>query len=255
MPVNTVQNLLAWATRNGAKFPSFELKDRTIYSKNTIKSGDLICFIPENLLLSVSVCRETVLGKKLVKIFKDHDLTNQDKYPHSLDLIIMTMFLASNRNMETEFFYAYISSLPQQYDLPICWPKDTIDMLLQNTNLHFMTLQKLEWVDKLVSTMTENDISITKQDFIWGLATISSRAFPKSTFTLNPDLLNDWVSISEICLYPLLDMFNHNPDCKLTWKMGDDGVRFVAGMDMPLGEVFNNYGPKGNENLLSNYIK
>nr|KAJ3421573.1 hypothetical protein HK105_003056 [Polyrhizophydium stewartii] len=47
---------------------------------------------------------------------------------------------------------------------------------------------------------------------------------------------------------------NHKRGHKIEWKMSSDGVAFVAVDGTARGsELLNNYGPKGNENLLSNY--
>ncbi|KAJ3387342.1 hypothetical protein HDU84_000915 [Entophlyctis sp. JEL0112] len=60
---------------------------------------------------------------------------------------------------------------------------------------------------------------------------------------------------SELCLYPVLDMINHKRNQKIEWNTRvSPGVSFLAPEEIPEGEiVWNNYGSKGNENLLANY--
>ena len=49
-------------------------------------------------------------------------------------------------------------------------------------------------------------------------------------------------------------MLNHKRNQKIDWLMSDNGVAFVSREPISAGsQVFNNYGAKGNENLLGSY--
>jgi hypothetical protein len=56
------------------------------------------------------------------------------------------------------------------------------------------------------------------------------------------------------CLLPLLDMLNHWPGTKISWLSTPNHIEFVneANIDAQR-QVYNNYGPKGNEELLMSY--
>ncbi|KAJ3346382.1 hypothetical protein HDU91_007052 [Kappamyces sp. JEL0680] len=137
-----------------------------------------------------------------------------------------------------------------------------------------MTLERLAWLEKVVDKINHcagkffSGAALHLKEFLWAYASITSRAFPKSSTakksqpTSSTDPEEDWVTISEICLYPVLDMLNHKRNFKIEWVMSDEGVSFVSREPISaFSQVFNNYGelvcltagPKGNENLLANY--
>ncbi len=112
---------------------------------------------------------------------------------------------------------------------------------------------------------------LSLKQFFWAFCSISSRAFPRlqqesssaehsstdTTPTQKTIVTNTpGQAFNEICLYPFLDMLNHQRAHPIEWntKRVDGHVAFIALKQVSKGqEVFNNYGAKGNENLLSNY--
>ena len=47
---------------------------------------------------------------------------------------------------------------------------------------------------------------------------------------------------------PILDVANHNPCVRVVWIIGEDGYTLLNEDVVCAGEqIFNNYGPKGNE--------
>ncbi|KAI9225116.1 hypothetical protein BC828DRAFT_401605 [Blastocladiella britannica] len=59
-----------------------------------------------------------------------------------------------------------------------------------------------------------------------------------------------------LALWPFFDMLNHRRGQSMTWDAvrRPGGITFVTGADMAEGdEVFNSYGPKGNDELLLSY--
>ena len=60
---------------------------------------------------------------------------------------------------------------------------------------------------------------------------------------------------SKPALFPLLDILNHKPRTKITWQAGNGAVSFIAEENLEEGvEVFNNYGPKPNQQCLCPFI-
>jgi len=56
------------------------------------------------------------------------------------------------------------------------------------------------------------------------------------------------------CLLPLFDLLNHRSSQAITWEASNDCIVFTAQQDIAVGdEVFNNYGSRGNEQLLFYY--
>ncbi|KAG7734202.1 hypothetical protein KL930_005166 [Ogataea haglerorum] len=83
--------------------------------------------------------------------------------------------------------------------------------------------------------------------FLWAHLIVTSRSFPYKL--IDPESPDD-----AVMLLPVIDLFNHKPRSKVTWKTSSVGfeLRLQSGTDIN-GELFNNYGPKGNEELLMGY--
>lgn len=75
----------------------------------------------------------------------------------------------------------------------------------------------------------------------------NSRRYPLTLLSIN-------TPSSEGCLIPFVDLFNHNPGVKITWKPVEDGVQFITNQIVEKGrQVYNNYGPKSNGTLMFIY--
>ncbi|KAG1224576.1 hypothetical protein G6F35_003933 [Rhizopus arrhizus] len=107
--------------------------------------------------------------------------------------------------------------------------------------------------DRLLKNLPEgmSKEDIKWDDFLWAYSVYSSRAFPyKLVNTISEDN-------SEV-LFPLVDALNHKPNTKITWSRSGDSdtgsISFISGQEYQAGnEIFNNYGPKSNEELLTGY--
>jgi len=88
----------------------------------------------------------------------------------------------------------------------------------------------------------------------WAKACYRSRRFPGSLLRKAGE--GQYCSKEDGILLPYLDIMNHKKGTKVTWEpVDEDGmISFVAGEDIgPSCEVFNNYGGKGNEELMMCY--
>ena len=55
-------------------------------------------------------------------------------------------------------------------------------------------------------------------------------------------------------MFPLYDMLDHRPGHRITWEAGEGSIRFRCIGGIRAGEqIYNNYGPKGNQELLFTY--
>ncbi|TPX41624.1 hypothetical protein SeLEV6574_g05990 [Synchytrium endobioticum] len=133
--------------------------------------------------------------------------------------------------------------------------------------------------------------SMTWMNWLWSFCGVSSRAFPKRKFrnasgvlsmdgaggvgcnglvdvsdgphgqdgTIRDSVLGDpRVEECELAMWPVLDMLNHQRNAKIEWVTTlAQGVSFINRQPDKIirahTEVFNNYGPKGNELLLGHY--
>lgn len=259
--MDACKKLLDWAETNGARV-CFTINGRTrkVHATKQIDVGQEICFIPGHLLFSSSV----VQMSPVIQHFNQSLNEAPDKkidisgYPFAIDIVSMALFIVYEKyNQPLSFWRPYLDSLPQKYNLPICWEESKILYLLRNTPLEFKTIERRRWAQKVVDVVSQSchkffsDDTWNLENFIWAFCTILSRAFPKATTTSE---IENWITLSEICLYPVLDMLDHKRNQKIHWDMRKDGVAFLAGEELIEGtEVLNNYSLKGNENLLENY--
>ena len=215
------------------------------------------------MLLSVSVAMNGELGREIVEKLKDCTDIVSEKYAHALDIIVLAAFLVQQKQVKESPWKPYLIALPKSYTLPICWKEETIKTLLKGTGLEFITLERIKWLHRCVEHVNTRISShlfpksncLTYEEFLWAFCSITSRAFPKSqTSKKDHETTQDWLNLSEICLYPVLDMLNHKRGQKIEWRMSNEGVSFISQESVREGqEINNNYGHKGNENLLGNY--
>jgi hypothetical protein len=105
----------------------------------------------------------------------------------------------------------------------------------------------------------------------WAATILTSRCFPQSVLDLQ-DLSGEdadapfWKSsvgkrlreqdatVKFPVLLPVFDLANHDPKARMIWQKGTGSVTLVnKDVVGKGGQVFNNYGPKGNEELLMGY--
>jgi hypothetical protein len=83
--------------------------------------------------------------------------------------------------------------------------------------------------------------------FKWAVSILSSRSF---TSAILPKLKVEGGKAPDVfpVLIPLIDMLNHQPLNKVEWRPGGDGIGFAVFKALQPGdEIFNNYGPKSND--------
>lgn len=88
--------------------------------------------------------------------------------------------------------------------------------------------------------------------YLWSSIIFTSRAFPH-------DIIDSSCKAGQAILLPIIDLLNHNSSSKAEWKYekeaNDTGYFSLLSQDLleEGQEVFNNYGAKGNEELLMGY--
>ncbi|KAH3682850.1 hypothetical protein WICPIJ_006189 [Wickerhamomyces pijperi] len=198
--------------------------------------------------------------------------------------------IIGNEENLTEFFAPYVNLLPAMYETgcPYYWNEEELKSI-EGTNLGGSLQAKLdsiykEWLDlmkKLPQPFRddryESDLKLSdryyqldKDDFLKEVANVqsytsfgaylystvifTSRAFPHH-------ILDPNCGTGEAILLPLIDLLNHDNSTKIDWaytKTTDqhEGFFSLHNKDDLLhegDEVLNNYGAKGNEELLLGY--
>lgn len=179
------------------------------------------------------------------------------------------------------FWYSYIRTLPQPDDLsawalPPFWTSDDID-LLDGTNAH-VSLHEIKTRlrrehKNAVAALQSTSFAGSSHDYSrllyhWAYAIFTTRSFRPSRVLPNPETLPlpRGVAVDDFhVLMPLFDVGNHHPTAEVDWHILSDTQGAGRDPKTPVtvlstrtpyaaGEqVFNNYGPKTNAELLLAY--
>ncbi|KAL7896263.1 hypothetical protein HDV63DRAFT_385289 [Trichoderma sp. SZMC 28014] len=179
---------------------------------------------------------------------------------------------------EESFWWPYIQALPQPEDvddwaLPPFWPEEEAE-LLEGTNVE-IGLDKIrddlkkEFRDAKALLLAsqkdaEDDFSelLTRELYHWAYCIFSSRSFRASLVMTEAQqqVLPEDVSVDDFSvLLPLFDIGNHDMTVDVKWELDLDTASGAAcqlkvGREhRPGQQIFNNYSPKTNAELLLGY--
>ncbi|KAJ3242833.1 hypothetical protein HDU78_001092 [Chytriomyces hyalinus] len=270
---STTETLLKWAENNGAIVSNMRFTDtgaslRGVSAACHISQGKIIASVPEKLILSYTTATAssvgTIINSFLLASPAETQLLESKGDPFARQVFTLSCYLAHEQfHVESSFWQPYLESLPSDFNLPISWPLLELNALLSGTNLHFIVQERQtmlrEWTDLANRALAPTQF--TMDQILWAYSAISSRSFPRhvsrSQFDLTNELqvLGSGLEVSELCLYPILDMMNHKYGQEIVWESSKEtGIRFLAASDIRENdELWNNYGSKGNELLLANY--
>ena len=93
--------------------------------------------------------------------------------------------------------------------------------------------------------------------YLWAVMIIKSRSFPASLMREHVEG-GDSIADNEPMLVPIVDILNHDMRANVSWFVTADQnnrayFNFKSDSLVPGGEIYNNYGRKGNEELLLGY--
>lgn len=240
--------------------------------------------IPQHLIVTTSKIRQMPLGKLIHQLLWESaadDVKEQAKTSEQQSLTASALFITWlvygrwGRKLagwtETEQLWSlYMDVLPDSFDsMPIWWLESVVNGtnspdarvlwgLLRGTELAkqlpaYRNLEK-EQYQKVFCALSEADpvrfpaSVFTWRRWLWGWCVIKSRTFPARLAQ------EDDADLQFSCLIPLMDFANHRPGTRVTWEHGANGVRWITDQAFAQGSgVSNNYGPKGNFELLKNY--
>lgn len=135
--------------------------------------------------------------------------------------------------------------------------------LFRGTNLYGATLDrqkawKAEWEmcrDRIAVTNSHIADRFTWEQYLTASTHLSSRAFPSTLLSDNPSLVSTPTSYP--VLLPGVDSLNHARGQPVSWVVGSRSelsIALVLHAPTPQGcELFNNYGPKPNAELILGY--
>ncbi|CAI4038964.1 hypothetical protein SMKI_06G3160 [Saccharomyces mikatae IFO 1815] len=285
MSSEALEALLQWGTSSGVIIPE-ELK----FVYTDVKG--IICLCEKDVdNPSIKIPPEIVISRSLpMKFFRlDRSTENINgwlklflaklKFDRDNDTIVDDVHVNKK-------FKPYLDALPSRLNSPLIWNPSELKRL-SSTNLGNSIREKLaniikEWLDLVTSSnifdlkKVGDDVKIfhildeltdealyeqilkrtelqtpviwySFSAFLWSHLILTSRAFPEY-------VLNKNCPENSIVLLPIIDLLNHDYRSKVKWYPEDGWFCYEKiGTVTHSQELSNNYGGKGNEELLSGY--
>ncbi|KAJ2661709.1 hypothetical protein IWW48_002255 [Coemansia sp. RSA 1200] len=251
-----VAAFVEWLEDNGADLSSVEIRggpsagdeeNNAVYARTDIDADQRYAWIPSKLVITSAVCKE-VLG-----ISAEASELNGPQ--------LLASFLVHQRYATTSdtksFWKPYIDMLPIVFHTPIEFNSEEA-AILHGTPIMYAVDDRLARFhsdfEKARRVLGDRipQAAMSFENFAWALGVVYSRSFCKDLMSGGDGAQREGAG-NEVLL-PMLDMFNHMPMRKVTWELTGDGVQFVTNEKLRAGaQVFNNYGPKSNEELLMGY--
>ncbi|KAI5777469.1 hypothetical protein EDC01DRAFT_778679 [Geopyxis carbonaria] len=164
---------------------------------------------------------------------------------------------------DLSFWAPYIDTLPNKFDTPLYFD-DADKAFLDGCNMGEGDIEgrreawQAEWKQgvEVLQGLWEATEGYTWELFLWAATIFTSRCFPETLLDSVAPSIPGEKSAGETrqVLFPLVDSLNHKPLTKVTWRSSADKMTVVAESATKADhEVFNNYGPKSNEELLMGY--
>ncbi|GAB7352361.1 hypothetical protein MBLNU459_g2800t1 [Dothideomycetes sp. NU459] len=274
-----MEALERWFKENGGYLhPSVNLAQDALHGSHfratsAIPPGTHVLTVPHQLALS----NLNALVDNEFPAFKTHAKS------FTVEALTFFYLMAQWINKDKSFWKPYLNTLPtpdEGFNTPL-WFDEEDRTWLEGTDLHPTVLKREEiwqqyWrdgVDVLESAGMDMQ-NYTWQLFKWAATVYSSRSFNSQTvqphdgkywtaYRGSPhgrqpvsvdlgDFPDDWKIFS--VLFPVMDAGNHNPIAKIDWAY--DTGKFSLTVSEPIDsgdQIFNNYGPKGNDELLMGY--
>ncbi|KAG7835720.1 hypothetical protein KL942_005086 [Ogataea angusta] len=257
--------LIEWSKSNGCKISEliefqFSANGISAFLKNLNVPSEPSVFLPTSMIISPRIA------------YSELNL-NETASPVTALKLLLCQWKA---NPESQFG-PYVTCLPSLRNIgsPLTFSPEEL-ILLSGTNMyHGVILKRKQLIAEYRKTLSylgvKNSTDYEEYDqgeifnslmeeissecryppsfawFLWAHLIVTSRGFPYKL--IDPNTSDD-----AVMLLPIIDLFNHKPRSKVTWIPSFEGFELkLQGGAEKNGELFNNYGPKGNEELLMGY--
>ncbi|XP_008398366.1 actin-histidine N-methyltransferase [Poecilia reticulata] len=238
-------DLMCWAQENGASCDGFTVTDfgtegYGLRATRDIKAEELFLWIPRKMLMTVESAQNSLLGP----------LYGQDRIMQAMGNVTLALHLLCERASPSSFWLPYIRSLPQEYDTPLYYQQDDVQLLLgtqavqdvlsqyKNTARQYAYFYKLVQTHPAASKLPLKD-SFTFDDYRWAVSSVMTRQ--------NQIPTEDGSRVT-LALIPLWDMCNHTNGLITTgYNLEDDRCECVALQDYKENEqIYIFYGTRSN---------
>lgn len=285
--MDKIEALLNWAKSNGAAIPStvnfVQLAPGNIGAEAE-SSGSVAITVPVKTIVKLSDALESFDFDAAALVKKTRNINAFAK--------LFLARERAPEYLHKSFFAAYIDALPsaQAINSPYLWlPED--QKLLSGSNLgsslrenlfglveewwsvislmpedaakpqsHFMNMkfyyehkfyEPQQLFEYLCDDQHDNWTSFPA--YLWALMIYKSRSFPCKLLEGSSEVAEiNFLQEDVAMLIPVVDLLNHNPKSDVTWSVKDNSFVFETSSHAG-GQLYNNYGRKGNEELLLAY--
>ncbi|XP_072314254.1 actin-histidine N-methyltransferase-like [Eucyclogobius newberryi] len=238
-------DLLSWARDCGASTDGFTVADFGaegfgLQATKDIKVEELFLWIPRKMLMTVESAQNSILGP----------LYSQDRIMQAMGNVTLALHLLCERCCPGSHWLPYVRSLPLEYDTPLYFQQDEVQLLLgtqaipdvlsqyKNAARQYAYFYKLVQTHPAASKLPLKD-SFTFDDFRWAVSSVMTRQ--------NQIPTEDGSRVT-LALIPLWDMCNHTNGLITTgYNLEDDRCECVALRDYKENEqIYIFYGTRSN---------
>ncbi|KAJ1950437.1 hypothetical protein EC988_004387, partial [Linderina pennispora] len=240
-----IKALFDWVTEHGGSASKVRIEavpgvGNGVVAKQALTAGEAYIHIPPELIITDKVCRSILPA--------DSKLEGRP---------LMCAFLVHERLVNKQSFWKpYIDVLPKEFHTPLFFSDDELQFLdgtPAGSSVGEMREKYMKEYEQALEAVEETVLPrsvFTFNMYLWAVTVCTSRSF-------TDDLVKDHEdarSARNAILLPLMDMVNHYPQSKVTWRHGTSGISLVTEAGLAVGsQALNNYGPKSNEELMLGY--
>uniref|UniRef100_A0A3B3HPY6 protein-histidine N-methyltransferase n=2 Tax=Oryzias latipes TaxID=8090 RepID=A0A3B3HPY6_ORYLA len=238
-------DLMSWAQENGASCDGFTITNfgtegYGLRTTRDIKAEELFLWVPRKMLMTVESAQNSVLGP----------IYSQDRILQAMGNVTLALHLLCERGDPASFWSPYIRSLPQEYDTPLYYQQEDVQLLLgtqavqdvlnqyKNTARQYAYFYKLVQTHPAASKLPLKD-GFSFDDYRWAVSSVMTRQ------NQIPTVDGSRVTLA---LIPLWDMCNHTNGLITTgYNLEDDRCECVALQDYKKNEqIYIFYGTRSN---------
>lgn len=265
--VEKIELFKQWFLNGGGKFGEYvellQIAEHNISLRvargQTLDPGSCIVTCPHALTLSDVNAREG--NSPFVDCFLS---STREGVTAISGLNLFRMFLIEQWHLKTEsFWWPYLAILPDPslkypFDTPLYYSADDVRWIhgtsLENSTRRIEDLWRDEHAKALEALPPDARNRYSWELYKWAATVITSRSFPGSALRLNPRLTDINSLGATSVLLPGLDLLNHSPTARVTWQWTEEACCIRPDRELSSGaEIFNNYAPKSNEELVMGY--
>ncbi|CAE8616461.1 unnamed protein product [Polarella glacialis] len=217
------------------------------FARRDLCAGEVVFRVPQTAMLTEAAAVEdecVAAAATLLRAFGEEGISE----------LLVCLRLCRARVQTKDRFHAYATSLPRNAPGVGSWP-EIYDVLLANSSLGPLIRAadaELDRWEGLIDRVADATFLPYRREVFcrsnlqWARGMVQSRHFP-GTFGGSEDERSP-------CMVPLLDILNHQGDAEVNVQIHGGCLEFRCDTPVQAGEqIWNNYGAKGNTELMMCY--